>query len=67
MGANVPEGLLPPSSEQCVFSNASKDGDSKLAQNFGTYIPIYEGTRRHTQKTAMLISIAAVPQTQQFK
>jgi hypothetical protein len=60
MGANVSEGLLPPSSEQCVFSNASKDGDSKVFQNFSTYIPIYEGTRRHIQNTAMLISIAAI-------
>jgi hypothetical protein len=60
MGAYVSEGLLPPSSEQCVFSNASKDGDSKLVQNFGTYILIYEGTRRHIQNTAILISTAAI-------
>jgi hypothetical protein len=60
MGANVSEDLLPPSSEHCVFSNASKDVDSKLVQNFGTYIPIYEGTRRHIQKTAMFISTAEI-------
>jgi hypothetical protein len=60
MCANVSGGLLPPSSKQCVFSNASKDGDTELVQNFDTYKPIYEGTRRHIPKTAMFISTAVI-------
>lgn len=58
---------MPPSSEQCEFSNASNDGEASSFKTlvpiyqffyYTHIIPIYKGTGRHIQKTAMFIGTA---------